>query len=206
MFDTVCVCMSTCVSCVYVRAYVRARPCTCVCACVCACTQARCDAHNSTIAQPHDFFWITSLSYIYSTDTQCDSSFISNNADVCAYAIKNRSDQSILPTSGVIHYRDQLKASGRPDLPVLILETGWRLPNTTENAISMISAYTDEWLPDPRMESVMPFLLSADPLNTIFNPKLIWVEWDNATSTPTFTLEYNLTKRFRCSLGVGGAC
>ena len=89
---------------------------------------------------------------------------------------------------------------------MLIVETGWRGPNATENAASMVSAFTEEWLPDRRLESVMPFLLSADPLHTIFSPSLVWVDWNSATSTPSFTLEYNLTKKLRCSLGVGGAC
>ena len=55
----------------------------------------------------------------------------------------------------------------------------------------------------------MPFLLSADPLHTIYSPNFVWVDWNSATQHPqgpSFTLEDNLTKKLRCSLGVGGAC
>ena len=60
-----------------------------------------------------------------------------------------------------MHYRAQLSATGRPSLPVLISETGWRTHDDAENAASTVAALRDEWLPDPRVASVIPFLLTS---------------------------------------------
>ena len=58
-----------------------------------------------------------------------------------------------------MHYRAQLNASGHPALPVLITETGWEGHNESAKATSMVAAYEEEWLPDRRVEAVIPFLL-----------------------------------------------
>jgi hypothetical protein len=114
---------------------------------------------------------------------------------------------SPLGRAGVTHYRTQLNATGRPTLSVLISETGWRGSNQSEMAVSVVAAFRKEWLPDARVESVMPFLLSAGSESTFALGGQLWVVWPNTTgSTPTPALQYNATRALRCSLGVGGAC
>ena len=42
---------------------------------------------------------------------------------------------------------------------MLITETGWEGHNESAKATSMVAAYEEEWLPDRRVEAVIPFLL-----------------------------------------------
>eukprot|EP00756_Hemistasia_phaeocysticola_P002892 Hpha_TRINITY_DN11950_c0_g2::TRINITY_DN11950_c0_g2_i1::g.20469::m.20469 len=107
-----------------------------------------------------------------------------------------------LGRAGSVHYRTQVNATGRPSLPVLITETGWSLANETEKAVSIVAAFQQEWLPDPQVVGVLPFLLASD--TTTF-AKWLWVLW-NSTTAPSPSQQYNATRALRCRLGVGGMC
>ena len=125
------------------------------------------------------------------------------------YPFHHEPFSSPLGRAGVVHYRAQLNASGRPTLPVLITETGWREMSGAALAKSVVAALTEEWLPDARVASVMPFLLSAGGASRFAQQSQPWVVWPNATAAaaaPVATLQYNATRALRCRLGVGGSC
>ena len=111
-----------------------------------------------------------------------------------------------LGRAGCIHYRTQLNASGRPDLPVAISECGWKGSNESAKAASMVAAYEEEWLPDARVESVMPFLLTASNGSPFADEGWPWLQWMEEGGEPSFAPQYNATRQLRCHLGVGGAC
>ena len=83
---------------------------------------------------------------------------------------------------------------------MLISEAGWKGPDQEANAVSVVAALQHEWLPDPRVVGVTPFLLSDTGSSGFAEAGWLWVVWP---STPT--VQYNRTRALRCSLGVGGA-
>ena len=107
--------------------------------------------------------------------------------------------------AGVTSYRAQLAATGNPSLPVLITETGWSGDNETEKATSFISALREEWLPDPRVAAVIPFLLTGAG-GQFTQRGWDWVTVPPASASPSATLQYNETRSLRCTLGVDGYC
>ena len=114
-----------------------------------------------------------------------------------------------LGRAGAVHYRTQLNATGGyPSLPVLISETGWRMPDEAEKAASVVAALQEEWLPDARVAGVMPFLLTSDNLAYVekFFVEWAWVSWGGGASKPSATQQFNATRALRCRLGVGGVC
>jgi hypothetical protein len=87
---------------------------------------------------------------------------------------------------------------------VLITEAGWKGHNETEKTTSIVAAFREEWLPDHRVEGVMPFMLSANNGTPFSNDGWPWVQWLHGK--PRFTLVFNATRQLRCELGVGGRC
>ena len=69
----------------------------------------------------------------------------------CSYPFGGRPFTDSLGRAGAVHYRAQLNASGRPELPVLLTEAGWKGPNETEKSASIVAAFKEEWLPDARV-------------------------------------------------------
>jgi hypothetical protein len=124
-----------------------------------------------------------------------------------SYPFQDQPFSTPLGRAGAVHYRAQLNATGRPSLPVLITETGWRMHDAEEKAASMLGALQDEWLPDSRVAGVMPFLLTSDNLEYV---EKFWVLWDSPTggvgARPSATQQYNATRRLRCRLNMGGWC
>jgi hypothetical protein len=68
---------------------------------------------------------------------------------------------------GLGFYRNETATIGRPDLPVLITETGWRVINGTatvteaDRANWTVQAYKQIWQPDAQVLGVCPFLLAG---------------------------------------------
>lgn len=113
-----------------------------------------------------------------------------------------------LGRAGVVHYRTQLEATGYPSLPVLISETGWKGHDEVDKAVSIVAALQEEWLPDARVASVMPFLLSSEDGSGFANSGWRWVLWPNSTiaTPPSATQQYNATRALRCKLHASSAC
>jgi hypothetical protein len=109
-----------------------------------------------------------------------------------------------LGRAGAVHYRAQLNASGRPELPVLLTEAGWKGPNETEKSASVVAAFKEEWLPDERVASVLPFLLSANNGTPFSTDGWPWVKVIGGEAQ--FTLQFNSTRELRCGLNIGGPC
>ena len=84
--------------------------------------------------------------------------------------------------AGAVHYRTQLNATGRPSLPVLISEAGWKGHDEAAKAASIVAALQEEWLPDPRVEGVTPFLLADESASVFAKAGWLWILWPN---TPT---------------------
>lgn len=126
------------------------------------------------------------------------------------YPINNEPFSTPNGREGAVSYRAQLNATGNPSLPVLITECGWSGDNETEKATSFVSALQEEWLPDARVVSVMPFLLTGG------GGKWTQIGWDwvtvqaaadgSSAALASATLQYNATRALRCRLGVGGNC
>eukprot|EP01043_Picozoa_sp_COSAG02_P023014 COSAG02_NODE_1215_length_13852_cov_10.082600_8_plen_398_part_00 len=123
------------------------------------------------------------------------------------YPIHNEPFQTPKGRAGVISYRAQLNATGNPSLPVLITECGWSGDNETEKATSFVAALQEEWLPDPRVVGVMPFLLTGG------GGQFTQRGWDwvmvpprGSAGQPFATQQYNATRALRCIVGVGGHC
>jgi hypothetical protein len=120
------------------------------------------------------------------------------------YPIKGEPFSTPKGREGAVSYRAQLNATGNPSLPVLITECGWSGHNETEKAASFVSALQEEWLPDARVVSVMPFLLTGGG-GKWTQAGLDWVTVP-ADAVASATLQYNATRALRCRLGVGGNC
>ena len=118
----------------------------------------------------------------------------------------NNPFSSPLGRAGAVHYRAQLNATMHPERPVLITETGWRGPNETDNAVSTTAAFEQEWLPDKRVQGVMPYLLSTADGSPDALSRSPWVQWSSDSKTHRFKPVYNATKDLRCRIGVGGMC
>jgi len=86
----------------------------------------------------------------------------------------------------------------------MLTEAGWAGHDESAKAASVTAAYEEEWLPDVRVEAVMPFLLSAANSSGFADSGWPWAQW--VAGEPSFTLQYNATRQLRCRLGVGGAC
>lgn len=99
--------------------------------------------------------------------------------------------------TGLTYYEVELATIGRPGLPVLITETGWRTDEATRQQIAdwTVQAFTDVWLPDDRVKAVMPFLLRGGSGWTNFE----WVS--GSTRHPVF----NAVRSERCSR-ISGNC
>jgi hypothetical protein len=87
---------------------------------------------------------------------------------------------------------------------VLLTEAGWKGPNETEKSESVVAAFKEEWLSDARVESVMPFLLSANNGTPFSNDGWPWVKLIDGRAQ--FTLQFNTTRELRCGLRIGGSC
>jgi hypothetical protein len=120
------------------------------------------------------------------------------------YPWGNQPFSTPLGRAGAVHYRTQLNETGRgvtaPPLPVLISEAGWKGADQEANAVSVMAALQQEWLPDPRVVGITPFLLSDTNTSVFAEAGWLWVVWPN-----TLTVQYNHTRALRCRLGVGGA-
>jgi hypothetical protein len=92
---------------------------------------------------------------------------------------------------GLTYYEVELSTIGRPNLPVLITETGWRTDEASRPQIAdwTVRAFTDVWLPDSRVQAVMPFLLRGGSGWTNFE----WVSGN--TRHPVF----NSVRSERCN-------
>ena len=133
-----------------------------------------------------------------------------------SYPFNNRALSDPLGRAGVLHYRSQLALTGRPGLGVVLSETGWRGPNETFKAESIVAAYQQEWLPDPRVEAVLPFLLAANASSPFATQGETWMAWtengrsssssSSAAANPVLSLQFNHTRQLRCDLHVGGPC
>ena len=122
-----------------------------------------------------------------------------------AYAFASLPMTDARGRNGTVHYRDQLPITGFPDLPVLITECGWHGTNETFKAQNFVAAFTEEWLPDSRVEAVMPFLLTAANGSAYDARGRVWVQpWANGHLH--YTEMYRATRELRCIRGVGGAC
>eukprot|EP00937_MAST-01D_sp_MAST-1D-sp2_P005594 g5594.t1 len=121
------------------------------------------------------------------------------------YPFAGRPFAAPLGRGGSVHYRAQLDASGRPDLPVVISECGWKGGNESEKAASIVAAYREEWLEDERVQAVMPFLLTAANGSEFADVGWPWVRW-LANGGLSVAPQFNATRDLRCQLGVGGAC
>ena len=98
---------------------------------------------------------------------------------------------------------------------MLITEAGWHGHDEVAKAASIVAAFQEEWLPDVRVEAVMPFLLSAIDGSPFVEQGWSWVQWPGGdgggggggdVAQPRPSLQFNATKALRCRLGVGGAC
>ena len=127
------------------------------------------------------------------------------------YPFNSRPFSDPLGRAGATHYRAELNASGRPALPVAITEAGWSSGNASAKAASIVAAYEKEWLRDARVESVMPFLLTAANGTEFAERGWPWVllgedEEGSRETLHSYTLQFNATRQLRCRIGVGGPC
>jgi hypothetical protein len=101
---------------------------------------------------------------------------------------------------GLHYYENELAAVG-VDLPVYITETGWTTSQgangSREDIASWtVQAYENDWLADPRVVGIMPFML-RDAAWDSFS----WLQQDGAPQ-PVFSA----VKALRCELEVPSAC
>jgi hypothetical protein len=156
---------------------------------------------------PHvDFDAATDLSFMASMlaavpDVYAHADFFNSHS----YPFAGAPFGTALGRAGATHYRAQLNASGRPALPVMLTETGWEGHNESEKAASIVAAFAQEWLPDARVEAVMPFLLTAANSSSFADRGRPFVQWE-VGGAPSFLPPFNATRQLRCRLGVGGAC
>lgn len=63
--------------------------------------------------------------------------------------------------TGLTYYEVELATIGQPNLPVFVTETGWRTDEASRQQIAdwTVQAYTQVWLPDDRVQAIMPFIL-----------------------------------------------
>ena len=80
---------------------------------------------------------------------------------------------------------------------MFLTEAGWKGPNETEKSGSVVAAFREEWLPDVRVKSVMPFLLAASNGTPFSSDGWPWVKLTDGGVQ--FTLQFNATRE----LGVG---
>ena len=155
---------------------------------------------------PVDFRAATDLSFVASMlaavpDVYAHADFFNSHS----YPFAGAPFSTALGRAGATHYRAQLNASGRPALPVMLTETGWEGHNESEKAASIVAAFEQEWLPDARVEAVMPFLLTAANGSSFADRGRPFVQWEIG-GAPSFLPPFNATRQLRCRLGVGGAC
>ncbi len=104
---------------------------------------------------------------------------------------------------GLTYYRNESAAVGRPGLPVVVTETGWRREDDrgigdAQQANWTSLAYEKVWLPDAQVVGVTPFLLAGKFWEGLGWP-YVDVEGENLIPRAV----YNATRRIRCAT-VGG--
>lgn len=166
---------------------------------------------NGTI-DPVDFSYPTDIEFmqkmmVAAPDLYSNADFFNSHP----YPWSDEPFDQPLGRAGATHYRTQLSASGRPSMPVLLSEAGWKGHNETSKAQSIIAALQEAWLPDARVEGITPFLLTSDFMSGFTNIGWSWVRFYNASratrdAQPVLTQQFNATRALRCRIGVGGAC
>lgn len=106
-------------------------------------------------------------------------------------------DDSIV---GLHYYESELAAIGL-DLPVYITETGWSTTKGAQGsrddiATWTVQAFENDWLPDPRVVAVMPFMLRDSNWDSF--------SWVNSGGSPHPV--FGAVKSLRCQLQDPGAC
>jgi hypothetical protein len=101
---------------------------------------------------------------------------------------------------GLHYYETELSAIGK-DLPTYITETGWSTAHGAQGsrddvASWTVQAYENDWLTDPRVVGVMPFMLRDHSWDSFS-----WIRADGSTH-PVF----GAVKNLRCQLEIPSPC
>jgi hypothetical protein len=102
---------------------------------------------------------------------------------------------------GLAWWQKELAAAGVPSQPVLITETGWTVDagaygSRDDVASWTVSAWNNDWLPDSRIEAVMPFQLQDAAWDSFS-----WLRTDGGTY-PVF----DAVRDWRCAQGYPEPC
>ncbi len=100
--------------------------------------------------------------------------------------------------TGLRYYQTELTTIGRPDLGVLMTETGWRRDTASDSEVATWTrqAYENVWLTDDGLIAIMPFIL----LDVGGWDHFAWVD-GSGTPRPV----YDEIRALRCSM-IGGRC
>lgn len=98
---------------------------------------------------------------------------------------------------GLTFFEHELAEIGRPELPVLVTETGWTTEFGSRDEIAgwTVEAYRGHWLTDPRIVGVMPFILQDGNWD-----RFAWVD-PGGTPYPV----YHRVRELRCET-IAGRC
>lgn len=102
---------------------------------------------------------------------------------------------------GLTWWQTEIAAAGVQNHPVLITETGWTvgagaMGSRDDVADWTVSAWTNDWFPEPQIEAVMPFQLQDGAWNDF--------SWIDSNGTPYAV--FDEVRDYRCSMAFPDPC